>query len=57
MVVDSCLDEHDSPVSLAYLKKLGIDAAKQVLIVVASHWHDDHVHGLSAVVTVQAPGG
>ena len=49
MVVDSCLDEHDSPVSLAYLKKLGIDAAKQVLIVVASHWHDDHVHGLSAV--------
>jgi len=47
MIVDSCIHENGEPVSIAYLKEMGIDVGRQVPIVVASHWHDDHVRGLA----------
>ena len=40
MIVDSCIHENGEPVSIAYLKEMGIDVGRQVPIVVASHWHD-----------------
>ena len=49
-VVDSCLDPiSNQPVALHYLSSLGINAAKAVLLVVATHWHDDHMQGLGRV--------
>jgi hypothetical protein len=51
IIIDSCVDdETGQPAALAYLDKIGIDPAESVELVVASHWHDDHVKGLSEVV-------
>ena len=54
MVVDSCLEKDDegsfqsSPI--AYLSEIGVDLATQVSHVFATHWHFDHIAGLSKVV-------
>jgi len=49
-IVDSCLDpDSKRPAALDYLESLGVDVEKSVRIVVASHWHDDHVDGISLV--------
>lgn len=50
MLVDSCLDPATkSAASLAYLARLDVslDCVKSLI---ASHWHDDHVRGLSEIV-------
>jgi hypothetical protein len=51
MVVDSCLDTGGKPLPTTYLSEtLGVDLA-DVVLVVGTHWHDDHVGGLAQVVT------
>jgi len=50
LLVDSCRNPNTKvPASLEYLQQIGVDPT-QVLAVVASHWHDDHVRGLSALL-------
>lgn len=49
LIVDSCLDADDEPVALTYLRALGVDPERQVRLLVATHWHDDHIAGLSRV--------
>lgn len=47
LLVDSCIDPYSkAPASETYLERIGIDAG-QVHAIVASHWHDDHVRGIS----------
>jgi len=47
LLVDSCIDpDANEPASAAYLQQIGVHAA-QVRSIVASHWHDDHVGGMS----------
>jgi metallo-beta-lactamase superfamily protein len=51
MIVDSCVGEQESrPAALDYLESMGVDIADQVKLVVATHWHDDHIRGLARVV-------
>ncbi len=50
VVVDSCLDADLQPVALSYLRNLGFDPANVVDLIVATHWHDDHIRGMSDVV-------
>jgi hypothetical protein len=51
MIVDSCVAPGRSyPLALEYLEALGVDAATQVELVVASHWDDDHIRGLTRVI-------
>jgi hypothetical protein len=51
IIIDSCLDsETGEPAALLYLRSIGVDAAKSVSHIIATHWHDDHVGGLSEVV-------
>jgi hypothetical protein len=51
MIVDSCIElGSNTPAALAYLKRLGVDPASAVRLVLATHWHDDHVRGLAEVV-------
>ncbi|WP_445152460.1 hypothetical protein [Baekduia sp. Peel2402] len=51
MVVDSHRDAASKqPVALSYLAGLGVNPATAVDVVVATHWHDDHVRGLSRVL-------
>ena len=50
LIVDSCIDKRISrPASTTYLHKLGINPSSAVKILLASHWHDDHVGGLADV--------
>ena len=49
MLVDSCLDADRRPAALAYFDRIGV-SAEQVVLVVATHWHDDHIRGLAQVV-------
>src|SRR5437763_4371924 len=50
IVVDSCRDlDSKCPVALEYLGKLGVDVRSQVKRVIATHWHDDHIDGISDV--------
>ncbi len=47
LLVDSCIDPNSKiPASETYLEQIGVDA-EQVRAIVASHWHDDHVRGIS----------
>jgi Metallo-beta-lactamase superfamily len=51
VVVDSCiLPRERTPAALAYFGAIGVDPADSVKFVIASHWHDDHIRGLSAVL-------
>jgi beta-lactamase superfamily II metal-dependent hydrolase len=50
-IVDSCIDRETSlPVSVAYLQDLGSGALDRVQLVIATHWHDDHIRGLAKLV-------
>lgn len=51
MVIDSCIDPAtDRPVSLDYLEAIDVDPATAVKVILATHWHDDHIAGLDDVV-------
>ncbi|MFH0825579.1 MAG: hypothetical protein V2B18_22725 [Pseudomonadota bacterium] len=50
-IVDSCLEPASrKPASLVYMETLGIDWAVAVKLIVISHWHDDHIRGISSIV-------
>ena len=49
-IIDSCVDSKTKkPVSLNYLRCLKVDPSISVKLVVATHWHSDHIRGLSQV--------
>lgn len=49
-VIDSCLDATSKqPAALHYLSCLGANPATSIQLVVATHWHDDHMDGISKV--------
>lgn len=48
VIVDSCRGKR-TPASLEYLTTLGVDAC-DVKLIVATHWHNDHVRGLHDLV-------
>jgi beta-lactamase superfamily II metal-dependent hydrolase len=55
LIVDSCRDpESKDSAALLYLKSIGVDAAKAVKWIVATHWHADHVGGLFDLVSACA---
>lgn len=50
LLVDSCIRPGGThPAAAEYLNKIGQDAGS-VVAIVASHWHDDHVRGMSRLV-------
>ena len=52
IVVDSCVSRDNDPVALQYLEDLGLDPANVVDLIVATHWHDDHIRGMARLVEV-----
>lgn len=51
VLVDSCREPSGrQPAALHYLDQLGLDPARVVRLVVATHWHDDHTDGVSEIV-------
>lgn len=51
MIVDSCLPKGANvPAALRYLRDIKVEPSLAVKLVIASHWHDDHIKGLGEVV-------
>lgn len=54
LLIDSCLNPNTKkPASEEYLDNIGVNT-NQVETIVASHWHDDHVRGISKLATKYA---
>ncbi|MBI2749735.1 MAG: MBL fold metallo-hydrolase [Burkholderiales bacterium] len=51
IIVDSCVDRVSrQPASLQYLRAIGVSPERAVKLIVASHWHDDHIRGIAATL-------
>jgi len=51
IVVDSCIDPYTkNSLPLEYLKEKGVDLKNDVKLIVCTHWHDDHISGISKLV-------
>ena len=50
ILVDSCIDKDKTPRALRYLESIGVDPAEAVDLIVATHWHDDHIRGMAQLV-------
>lgn len=51
LLVDSCrVGNNQKAASLEYLETIGVDPAQAVRLIVATHWHNDHIKGLSQIV-------
>ncbi len=49
-VVDSCISRRSAdPVAVEYLRSFNNDALANVRLVVATHWHDDHIRGMASL--------
>ena len=53
ILVDSC-GRADAPAALDYLRSIDLDPARVVELIVATHWHDDHIRGMARMVEVCA---
>lgn len=50
MIIDSCIHiNSNKPAALLYLDSLGVDD-NAIKFIVATHWHDDHIRGLSDLI-------
>ena len=53
VIVDSCIDPQTKiPLSIEYLRKLGVHPETDVKLILCTHWHDDHILGISKVLEV-----
>lgn len=55
VLIDSCIDSTTTdrlPASERYLRTIGVSLEDQVDLVVATHWHDDHIRGIGRLVEV-----
>lgn len=53
VVIDSCLSSGtDEPAPIRYLKSIGVDPAQSIRLVLATHWHDDHIGGISDIFSI-----
>jgi hypothetical protein len=48
IIVDSCTSAVCAePAAIDYLIRIGVDPASSVRLILATHWHDDHIQGLA----------
>lgn len=50
MIVDSCTNDDKKPAALNYLVDNGFDPSECVKVIVISHFHNDHIKGLSEII-------
>lgn len=51
IVVDSCFDPVSKKnLAVEYLERIGVDIENDVRIVLCTHWHDDHILGMSQLL-------
>jgi beta-lactamase superfamily II metal-dependent hydrolase len=50
-IFDSCVDSKSGrPAALAYLRSIDVDPKISVKFILATHWHNDHIGGMSELV-------
>lgn len=50
-IIDSCLCPiTKQPIALNYLQSIGVDVSQQVVGILITHWHSDHIEGASALL-------
>jgi len=49
LIIDSCRGPSGRPAASEYLGGLGVDISTQVRLVIATHYHDDHIGGIGEV--------
>jgi len=48
VVIDSCIDPNSrKSLPLAYLEQVGVNLGEDVELILCTHWHDDHILGIS----------
>jgi len=48
IIVDSCVNPNTkTPLTIEYLNQIGVDCSKEVKLLICTHWHDDHISGIS----------
>lgn len=52
VIVDSCIGADSRPAALTYFQSMGLNPSEVVRLIVATHWHDDHIRGLGELVEV-----
>jgi len=53
IIVDSCKSRSIAgslPLPIEYLRAIEVDPAESVSLIIATHWHDDHIKGLAQIV-------
>jgi hypothetical protein len=51
VIIHSCIDNATGePAALAYLQGIGVNCRSDVHLIIATHWHDDHIRGLATLV-------
>ncbi|MXX05929.1 MAG: MBL fold metallo-hydrolase [Gammaproteobacteria bacterium] len=50
IIVDSCTDVDGQPRALSFLRDMGVDPGRAVALILATHWHDDHIQGIARIV-------
>lgn len=52
IIADSCMNSATGePAILEYFSNIGVDTQEAVRLITISHWHDDHIRGLSKVIS------
>lgn len=52
IVIDSCIDSKTgNSLPLEYLNSMGVQVNIDVVMVICTHWHDDHIQGLAQLFT------
>jgi ribonuclease BN (tRNA processing enzyme) len=46
------VDAQDRPCAIQYLKQIGVQPEISVRLIIATHWHDDHIRGLAETLRV-----
>jgi len=52
IIVDSCIDSAGHSRALKYLDSISVNPYNAVKLIVATHWHDDHIRGMTELVEV-----
>lgn len=51
LIVDSCTSPiRPRPLALDYLCSIGVDPARSIRRIIATHWHDDHIQGMATIL-------
>lgn len=51
LAIDCCVHPTTKEViPLSYLRKIGVNPSERVVQVIATHWHDDHIRGISQLL-------